>query len=165
MTEKRRRAILRAIPRVPTSLEVPTSLHLPPRLRVSLRQLKLFCLSLPTVVVHVGVVVSPRCLPPPRTPLVPPVGMAIRPRMLPPSCPVAVSHHHLHRLLIVPRPLPLLRGPFFGSMVLHVAEMLQKAAIEPDPDSSPGFYSNMLLVTKTGGFRPLINLKILNLRI
>ena len=54
----------------------------------------------------------------------------------------------------------------FAEMSLHVAEMLEKDAIEPVLDGSPGFYSSMFLVPKrTGGFRPIINLKILNLSV
>ena len=51
----------------------------------------------------------------------------------------------------------------FAEMSLHVAEMLEKDAIEPVLDGSPGFYSSMFLVPKrTGGFRPIINLKNLS---
>ena len=47
----------------------------------------------------------------------------------------------------------------------HISEMLLKQAIEPVVNPlSPGFYSRIFLVPKrTGGFRPVIDLSVLNL--
>jgi len=63
------------------------------------------------------------------------------------------------------RETPLNKGPHQEVLIPEVQNLLEKGAIEPVPpdQENEGFYSTFFMVTKkTGGWRPILNLKPLN---
>ena len=64
----------------------------------------------------------------------------------------------------LPFSLPRVGSPKRAALFDEIRKMEEKGAVVPlGPGASPGFYSNLFLVSKaTGGFRPVINLKPLN---
>ena len=63
----------------------------------------------------------------------------------------------------LPFSLPRVGSEKRGALLDEIRKMIDKQAVVPVQQGTPGFYCNLFLVTKaTGGFRPVINLKPLN---
>jgi hypothetical protein len=75
-----------------------------------------------------------------------------------------LSFTHIPPMSSTPRPIILPRNSIKAQVLIQeVQSLLQKKALEEVTDNSPGFYSHVFTVPKkSGGFRPVIDLKILN---